>query len=100
MSRIDAPDGCPEAPPLCHLRALSSTCHRAGCWTRWPGTQERAKRDEHRKQHCGHWSAGETIAAVQTFARHEDPAGWGCAAIASTPTSLTEPASLRLSAVK
>jgi hypothetical protein len=42
----------------------------------------------------------ETIAAVQTFARHGDLAGWGCAVIANTPTSLTELASLGLSAVK
>jgi hypothetical protein len=41
----------------------------------------------------------QTIAAVQTFARHEDPAGWGCAVIASTPTSLTEQALLGLIAV-
>jgi hypothetical protein len=41
----------------------------------------------------------ETIAALQTFATTQDPAGGGYELIASTPTSRTEPASLRLGAV-
>jgi hypothetical protein len=43
--------------------------------------------------------SSETIAALQTYARQWDPAGGGCELIASTPTSLTELASLRLAAV-
>jgi hypothetical protein len=44
-------------------------------------------------------TSGGTIAALQTFATTQDPAGGGYELIASTPTSRTELASLRLGAV-
>jgi hypothetical protein len=44
-------------------------------------------------------TSGGTIAALQTFATTQDPAGGGYELIASTPTTRTELASLRLGAV-
>ena len=46
-----------------------------------------------------HSADNDTIAAVRTSARHWDQAGSGCGPIASTPTSLTAPASDRPAAV-